>query len=105
MSDTDYHFAREDRTLRGQRIARQVAAHPEEIAVALANLDRWQTLGRVHPAPILAWRKRLLDAQQSPAAFDELIAFLSAPNHDSEPLKSCSPFVSRSRNSASTAIP
>ena len=105
MSATDHHFAREDLAQRWRRIARQVAAHPEEIAVALANLDRWQAHGRVHPAPLLAWRQRLLAAQQSPAALSELISYLAAENHDSEPLKSCSPFVSRSLHPASTSLP
>ena len=89
----DHHFRREDRTLRWRRIAAHIHDHPDELAIALANIDRWLKLGRVHPAPLLAWRKRILAAQESPTAFRELTDFLATPNHDAEPLKSCSPFV------------
>lgn len=89
----DHHFQREDRTLRWQRIAGQIAAHPEDLHIAMENIERWLTLGRVHPAPLLEWRERIQDAQASEEAFKDLIAFLAAPNHDTETLKSCSPFV------------
>jgi len=89
----DHHFRREDRTRRWQRIAGQLAAHPADLFIALENIERWLTLGRVNPAPLLEWRMRIHAAQNSPDAFRELIAFLAAPNHDAEPLKSCSPFV------------
>lgn len=89
----DHHFRREDRTLRWQRIAGHIADHPADLSIALDNIDRWLTLGRVHPAPLLEWRRRIHAAQESPDSFRELIAFLAAPNHDTEQLKSCSPFV------------
>lgn len=89
----DHHFRREDRTLRWRRIASHIAEHPAELAIALANIERWLAFGRVHPAPLLEWRSRIHAAQSSPAAFSELVAFLAAPNHDDGPLKSCSPFV------------
>jgi hypothetical protein len=89
----DHHFRREDRTLRWQRISNHIRSHPDELSIALANIDRWLEPGRVHPAPLLEWRKRIHAAQDSPAAFNELIDFLAAPNHDAEPIKSCSPFV------------
>jgi hypothetical protein len=90
---SDHHFRREDRTLRWQRIAAHIADHPADLSIALGNIDRWLALGRVHPAPLLEWRKRIHAAQHSPAAFRDLTHFLAAPNHDAEPLKSCSPFV------------
>jgi hypothetical protein len=93
MSAADHHFQREDRTVLWQRIARHIDAHPQSLYVALENLDRWQVLGRVHPGPIHEWRKRILAAQASPAGMRALIEFLAASNHDSEPIKSCSPFV------------
>jgi hypothetical protein len=89
----DHHFRREDRTLRWRRIASHIAAQPGELTIALDNIERWLTLGRVHPAPLVEWRKRIEAAQNSPAAFRELVEFLAAPNHDDGPLKSCSPFV------------
>ncbi|MES2661244.1 MAG: hypothetical protein V4689_21675 [Verrucomicrobiota bacterium] len=89
----DHHFRREDRTVRWQRIAGHIAAHPEDLSIALDNIERWLALGRVHPAPLIDWRSRILAAQGSPAAFEEFIRFLAAPNHDDGPLKSCSPFA------------
>jgi hypothetical protein len=89
----DHHFLREDRTLRWQRIARLVEENPRNLDIALENIQRWLKLGRVHPAPILDWKQRIHTARQSPEALAEFIAFLAEPNHDSLPIKSCSPFV------------
>lgn len=89
----DHHFQREDRSLRWQRIAGQIAANPGDLHIALENIERWLKLGRVHPAPLLEWRERIQAAQTSEGAFKELLTFLGAPNHDTETLKSCSPFV------------
>ncbi len=93
MTVDDHHFRREDRTLRWQRIAAHIADHPEDLAIPLANCDRWLALGRVHPAPLLEWQRRIEAAQRSPEALHDFIQFLAAPNHDAEPLKSCSPFA------------
>lgn len=89
----DHHFLREDRTILWRRIAARLAAHPEDLRIALENIERWLMSGRLHPAPLLDWRERILAARESPVAFDQLIAFLADPNHDSERIKSCSPFV------------
>lgn len=89
----DHHFLREDRTLHWQRSAEHIAAHPEDLLIALENIERWLKLGRVHHAPLLDWRERIHSAQQSAEAFNLLIVFVAAPNHDSGTLKSCSPFV------------
>jgi len=93
MFADDHHFRREDRTLRWQRIARHIEAHPEDLVIALENLDRWQALGRVHPGPIHDWRERIRAAQTSDEGMRALLQFMAEPNHDSEPIKSCSPFV------------
>ena len=93
MGTSDHHFLREDRKILWQRIARHIEAFPEDLRIALENLDRWEALGRVHPGPLREWRARILAARESKDALQELVAFLAAPNHDSEPLKSCSPFV------------
>jgi len=93
MTTDDHHFHREDRTLRWRRTAARVEAHPEDLSIALANIERWLARGRVHPAPLLDWRSRILAARQSPEAMRKFLDFLAAPNHDSEPIKSCSPFV------------
>lgn len=93
MSAADYHFLRDDRASHWRGIAEQVRQHPEVLEIALANIERWLAWGRTHPAPILEWRRRIHAAQASPATMEELVLFLAAENHDSEPLKSCSPFV------------
>lgn len=93
MSASDHHFLREDRKVLWQRIATHIEEFPEDLQIALENLDRWEALGRVHPGPLREWRERILAAQRSGDALQELVGFLAAPNHDSEPLKSCSPFA------------
>lgn len=94
MSTTDdHHFARTDRALHWQQIATHLANHPADFRIALENIERWLLLGRVHPAPLHEWRRRILQAQRSPQSMQQLLAFLSANNHDTEQLKSCSPFV------------
>lgn len=93
MAADDHHFRREDRALLWCRIARHMEAHPNDLAIALENLDRWQALGRVHPGPIHEWRTRIRAAQDSAEGMRALLSFMKEPNHDSEPIKSCSPFV------------
>ncbi len=93
MTADDHHFRREDRTVRWQRIAAHIAERPQDLAIPLANCDRWLALGRVHPAPLLEWRRLIEAAQRSPEAMADFLQFLATPNHDAEPLKSCSPFV------------
>ncbi len=93
MTANDHHFRREDRAERWVRIAAHLGLHPEELEIALENLARWEALGRVHPGPIRDWRARILAARKSPEAMRAFLDFLAAPNHDSEQIKSCSPFV------------
>jgi hypothetical protein len=89
----DHHFLREDRTLRWQRIAGLIKKNPHNLDIALENIARWLALGRVHPAPLLDWKQRIGEARESPEAMTAFLEFLAAPNHDSFPIKSCSPFV------------
>ena len=105
MDPEDHHFRREDRTVLWQRIAAHIQAHPGDLSIAMENLDRWQALGRVHPGPIHDWRARILAAQQSPEGMRALLEFMAAPNHDSEPIKSCSPFVGLSMADPSNTRP
>lgn len=95
----DHHFRREDRTIHWLRISTHVAAYPGDLDIALENITRWLELGRVHPAPLIEWRERIHAAQDSEKAFEDLVSFLAAPNHDSERIKSCSPFVGLSIHS------
>ncbi|MEX2580368.1 MAG: hypothetical protein WD342_15020 [Verrucomicrobiales bacterium] len=90
----DHHFRREDRAAHWRRVADHVSAQPDEaFSLALGNLERWERWGRVHPEPLREWRDRIEAARKSPAALDEFVAWLALPNHDAEPLKSCSPFA------------
>jgi len=93
LINEDFHFRREDRGVHWRRIARHIGAHPEDLEVALENLDRWQALGRVNPAPIHEWRRRIHAAQESHDGMRALLDFMAEENHDSEAIKSCSPFV------------
>ncbi len=93
MTADDHHFRREDRTLRWQRIASHIEKHPEDLAIPLANCERWLSLDRVHPAPLREWQRLINAARSSPEALRDFVQFLAAPDHDAQPLKSCSPFV------------
>jgi hypothetical protein len=93
MSIADHHLFREDRETLWRRIASHIAAHPEDLSIALENLDRWEAHGRLHPGPLHEWRRRIHEAKESADAMDAFVEFLAEPNHDAEPLKSCSPFV------------
>jgi hypothetical protein len=93
MSGSDHHFLREDREVLWRRIAMHIERHPADLSIALENLDRWEALGRVHPGPIHEWRGRILAARESVDGMRALVRFLAAPNHDAEPIKSCSPFA------------
>lgn len=93
VSVADHHFRRGDRASHWRHLARHLESHPEDLAIALENLDRWQALGRVHPGPIAEWRERIHAARSSAEGMRALLQFMAEPNHDSEPIKSCSPFA------------
>lgn len=78
---------------RWQRLAAHLRQHPGGFAIALENLDRWEQWGRAHTGPIREWRRRIQQAQSSETAMSTFLSWLAAGNEDSEPLKSCSPFV------------
>jgi len=92
MTD-DFHLYRTGRWQKWQATAEYVRKHPESLEIPLANIERWLMQGRLHPAPLLEWRRRIRCAQSSPEEFTNLLAYLAANNFDSEPLKSCSPFI------------
>lgn len=93
MSSTDHHFLREDRAIHWGRIAEHLAASPGDLAIPLANIERWLALGRVHPTPLLDWRRRILAARTSATQLADFLNYLREDDHDSNPFKSCSPFV------------
>jgi len=105
MSD-DFHFRREDRGERWQRIADHLARNPDDVDIALENITRWLDRGRVHPGPILEWRRRIVAARSSEEAFRRFLDELSRNDCDANPLKSCSPFVGLPFSSTSpTTVP
>jgi hypothetical protein len=89
----DFHLYRTERLQKWQVTAAYVKEHPEALEIPLANIERWLAKGRLHPAPLLEWRQRIRLAQASAEELDLLVAYLAANNCDSEPLKSCSPFI------------
>lgn len=89
----DPHFRPRDHAERWRRLADHLRRRPEDFAIALETLDRWEAWGRTHPGPILEWRSRISAALGDPHAMDALLAWMAEDNHDAEPLKSCSPFA------------
>jgi hypothetical protein len=92
MDLADPHLFRPDRRRLWNALADRVEAAPECLALPLANIERWLARGRIQAAPLLEWRRRLEAAKADPHSFQALITWMRANNHDSEPLKSCSPF-------------
>lgn len=88
----DPHLFRPCRERLWRTLAERVKSDPACLALPLANIDRWLARGRLQAAPLLEWRKRLEAARRSEEELAALLDWMEAPNHDSEPLKSCSPF-------------
>lgn len=103
MAD-DFHFRREDRTTRWQRIAEHLSRNPEDLEIALENIERWLSWGRVNRGPILEWRARILVAKSSEENLREFLDDLIRDDCNSNPLKSCSPFAGLPFSSESSAI-
>lgn len=89
----DPHLFRPSRERLWQALAQRVKADPRCLELPLANTERWLGQGRLQAAPLLEWRRRLEGAKRSMPELMALTEWMAAPNHDSEPLKSCSPFV------------
>ncbi len=92
MTLSDPHLFRPSRERLWQALAKRVIADPACLDLPLANIERWLAHGRLQAAPLLEWKRRIEKAKGSELEFAELVAWMQAPNHDSEPLKSCSPF-------------
>lgn len=88
----DPHLFRPSRERLWQALAQRVKADPACLELPLANIERWLGQGRLQKGPLLEWRKRLEAARHSKLELVALTDWMAAPNHDSEPLKSCSPF-------------
>lgn len=91
----DFHCLRSDPLIRWQAIAAALETNQAAWDWALANVERWLSLGRLHPAPLLEWRQWLLDGSQDPAKRAALLEVLRRPPEDArqDQLRSCSPFV------------
>jgi len=92
MELSDPHLFRPDRSRLWNAFADRIEADPARLSLPLDNIERWLNLGRIQASPLLEWRRRLLLAQAEPESLASLIQWMRADNHDSEPLKSCSPF-------------
>ena len=90
--DTDFHFQRSDVPTHWRQIADRVESDPLLLQLAMDNIQRWLARGRLHPAPLLEWQRRIREAQSSTGGMTQLLNFLRADNADAEPIKSCSPF-------------
>ena len=92
MMLSDPHLFRPSRKRLWEALACKVEKDPSCLSLPLSNIDRWLARGRIQTAPLIEWRSRLLLALKSPQSLNELIVWMKSDNHDSEPLKSCSPF-------------
>jgi hypothetical protein len=91
----DFHCFRSDPLIRWQAIAAALESNPDAWDWALANIERWLSQGRLHPAPLLEWRQWLLEGTGDPAKRAALLDVLRRPPADAhqDQLRSCSPFV------------
>lgn len=89
----DFHLYRSDRLSKWRQLALDIPDHPEILAAALHNIERWLARGRLHPAPLLEWRQRIHTATSNKAEMQRFLEFIASDDFDSEPLKSCSPFI------------
>lgn len=91
--NTDFHLYRSDVATQWQQLAKHVESDPSMLHLALGNIQRWLARGRLHPAPLIEWQRRIQMAQSSTEGMKQLLVFLRADNADAETLKSCSPFA------------
>ncbi len=73
-------------------IADRIQSDPDCLSLALDNIDRWLKSGRLHPAPLREWREMINEALSNTQKMILFLQYLREDNHDSEQLKSCSPF-------------
>jgi hypothetical protein len=91
----DFHCFRSDPLIHWRNIADALEANPSAWDWAAANIERWLARGRVHPAPLLEWKKRLIEGCENEANRHAFLSALREPPADAhnEQLRSCSPFV------------
>ena len=95
MKTDDFHCFRLDPQVRWQGIADVLEHDPSSWDWALANIERWLGQGKVHPEPLLEWRRVLLDGRSNKESKNSLLESLRLPPVDAhqDQLRSCSPFV------------
>lgn len=92
MEQTDPHLYRPDRVLMWNAIADRIQSDSDCLSFALDNIESWLKSGRLHPAPLREWRERITEAFSNTREMFLFLQYLREDNHDSEQLKSCSPF-------------
>ncbi len=95
IQPADYHCFRPDPAVRWQAIANVLATSSLAWDWALANIERWLAGGKLHPAPLLEWRRLIQSARDSDSLRDSLLASMRLPPADAwhDQLRSCAPFV------------
>lgn len=91
----DFHCFRSNVDVHWEKIADVLDADPTAWSWALANIERWLARGRLHPAPLLEWRRLLRAGCEDQAERNALLASLREPptNVFQDQLRSCSPFI------------
>lgn len=64
------HFPPRDHASRWRALADCLRADPAGFDIALENIDRWERLGRTHPAALQAWRGKIHEARSSPRSHE-----------------------------------
>lgn len=93
MQHTNHHFRPRNAHSEWLALVAHLRQHPDDLQIALENIERWLAWGRTHPGPLRAWRGRIQSALESPANWESFLDWLACDNGDAEPLKGCSPFV------------
>ncbi len=91
----DFHCFRADPVVRWQGIARVLETDPSAWDWALENIARWLSQGRLHPAPLIEWQHRLLEARHDSGFRQSLLQTMRTAPADvqQDQLRSCSPFI------------
>ena len=91
----DFHCFRTDPLVHWRSIANALETNPAAWDWALANIERWLSQGRLHPAPLLAWKAWLEKGSQEQHERQSLLESLRQPPVDAhqDQLRSCSPFI------------
>ena|SRR5438105_978405 len=74
-------------------VADKLEREPALLRISLENIERWLANGHTAPHRLEQWRQIILQAQESPKGFQELLALLRDRSETSERLRDFAPFA------------